>query len=103
MPFDALHLAGSCSHLGMGRDLRRKQMTRHEIETLPGYRVYVRGGSRGQMQDANREAGHPCYCASLWSGFCDCCTGIAGEERRKALLTEQTAFPGPSRKAFKVN
>ena len=43
----------------------------------PGYDVWVKGGTRGEMQDANLQAGFLCYCASLWDGYCDFCTGLA--------------------------
>jgi hypothetical protein len=61
-----------------------------ELVALPGYRRFVEGGTRGEMEQANREAGRPCYCASLWSGFCDMCTGLApmNGDRWRAMLRE---------------
>jgi hypothetical protein len=46
---------------------------------LPGYQLWTKGATRIQMQTANQEAGRACYCASLWNGHCDACTGLAPE------------------------
>jgi len=55
----------------------------------PGYNRLVWGGTRGEMETANREAGFPCYCASLWSSLCDFCTGLAPLDGERAKSQRQ--------------
>ena len=65
-------------------------MTTTSKGTTPGAR------ERQEFQNHNRDHGKPCYCASLTSGFCDMCTGLAAphEDRWNEQLAEQsqTAF-----------
>ncbi len=57
----------------------------------PGMILWNSGATRQAMQDANRAASLPCYCASLWSGWCDFCSGLApkGGDRWTGQLQEQ--------------
>ena len=56
------------------------------LDARPGYALWIRGKTRGEMEAANRAAGLACYCASIWQGYCDCCTGLAGEIRTAEQL-----------------
>lgn len=67
----------------------------NELETRPGYQIFIRGHiSRELMQRTNREAGLPCYCDSIWTGYCDFCTGLVPRDgdRWKQQLEEQKAL-----------
>ena len=65
-------------------------MKRIELVDLPGYKAWIRGGTRQEMQAANEAVERPCYCASLWAGYCDFCTGLAadGGERWRSAVYE---------------
>ena len=62
----------------------------------PGRTAWLKGGTRGAMETINQAAGYPCYCASVWTGGCDFCTGIAAldgvraEEQRRRQTQEGT-------------
>ena len=47
----------------------------------PGQGLYYSGdATRMMVEETNRRAGWPCYCGSLASGWCDCCSGIVKED-----------------------